>query len=557
MTHGGTSGPLSLASSLGSRGGVLKRQQPMDSGDHHSISTAIEFPISLNPLIDAPMVVEAKDEVSNDRVVATEMDFFSGERKDTTSLVEPDLDLKVPSLTRIKKEDLTIQTGLHLHTGNTGSDQSTVDDGLSRNEDDEEGKNELAAMQAELARMNEENQKLRGILSQVTTNFNALQMHLATLMQQRSHQSHETPQEHEAMDVKTDAKNDGHGGVLVPKQFMDLGPAVNDVEPSNSSTVSPDRSASPPANVEVGSMGYDLHKNDGRSTSDQTWNPNKALKLNPTNQAQEATMRKARVSVRARSEAPMITDGCQWRKYGQKMAKGNPCPKAYYRCTMASACPVRKQVQRCADDRSILITTYEGTHNHPLPPAAMAMASTTSAAASMLLSGSMWSTDGLMNSNFPARTTLPCSSSVATVSASAPFPTVTLDLTKNPNPLQYQRPPTGPFSVPFPGVSPAFGAPPQPPSLPQLFGQTLLQTSPEMAATQFPHQKTHLVMPSPSTAETVKAATAAITTDPNFTAALAAAIKSIIGGNHQCFNNNNGSSNNVNISNITPHKSCS
>lgn len=45
--------------------------------------------------------------------------------------------------------------------------------------------------------MNEENQKLRGILSQVTTNFNALQMHLATLMQQRSHQNHETPQEHE------------------------------------------------------------------------------------------------------------------------------------------------------------------------------------------------------------------------------------------------------------------------------------------------------------------------------------------------------------------------
>ncbi|KAG1367969.1 putative WRKY transcription factor 42 [Cocos nucifera] len=427
--------------------------------------------------------------------------------------------------------------------------------------------------------MNQENEKLKSMLSHATNNFNSLRMHFVTLMQERNQIKYGSLQGHEVMDhEKMGDKRNKHEDATMPRQFLDLGLASLADEASHCTTEggSQDRSISQPNNVEVMSMDYSLKENynskeavpidcersDGRDVRatfreespgkvSQSWIPNKAADLSPSNtsdqQAQEATMRKARVSVRARSEAPTITDGCQWRKYGQKMAKGNPCPRAYYRCTMAAGCPV----QRCAEDRSVLMTTYEGNHNHPLPPAAMAMASTTSAAANTLLCGSMSITDGLVNSNFLARTMLPCSSSVAAISASAPFPTVTLDLTHTPS-VPFRRPST-PLQVPFPnGAAPGLGSTPVPTSLPLDFGRTLFNQAKfsgvQMAPAgsdgpQLSHPKLESVRPS-SLADTVSAATAAIAADPNFTAVVAAAITSIIGGGGGGSSNNNKSSEN-------------
>ncbi|KAL4588970.1 hypothetical protein LXL04_001871 [Taraxacum kok-saghyz] len=482
----------------------------MDSTGHYRSPSSHSPPPTT---IHFPVNDHHPDRCDDKRI--NEVDFFKDKKHDQSKSI----DCRNCNETTTPAIHLEVNTRLNLLTGNTSSDQSVIDDGVSPSYEDKRTKHELVSVQAKLERMNGENQRLREALNQVIVNYNTLENHLAMMIQQ-----------------KQGGENSNGEGSTTTRQVMDL--ALAD-----------------PTKAEINEK--------LQSTSSEERNHDEQLRpvINNQNtgnidQSSVTTVRKARVSIRARSEASMIADGCQWRKYGQKMAKGNPCPRAYYRCTMAAGCLVRKQVQRCAQDKTILITTYEGNHNHPLPPAATAMASTTSSAARMLLSGSMQSSDSHMNSIYAGLNLNQFSSSMASISPSSPFPTVTLDLTRAPTPLQFQRNPE------------SFVNPNQ---LPQNYMQSSLCNHSRFSGLQMSEnveavgtsshsqpgqiQPLHLRLQGLPVPSALSDTITALTGDPKFTAAVAAAISSIFGGgiNGGGGSNNNDENVNATIGNNNGH----
>nr|AFX83941.1 WRKY super family protein [Hevea brasiliensis] len=111
-----------------------------------------------------------------------------------------------------------------------------------------------------------------------------------------------------------------------------------------------------------GSVGYD-------GEGDESESKRRKIETYPTDMGGATrAIREPRVVVQTTSEVDILDDGYRWRKYGQKVVKGNPNPRSYYKCTNAG-CTVRKHVERASHDLKSVITTYEGKHNHDVPAA--------------------------------------------------------------------------------------------------------------------------------------------------------------------------------------------
>lgn len=132
---------------------------------------------------------------------------------------------------------------------------------------------QVGVLKNELERMNSENERLKELLNQATNKYNGLQVHLQTIIQEQQKGAAE-------------GNKSFHGnGPSMHRQLVEVGTDISSSEGA----------------AEDGLMAG----GEGNQSPGQKFLSHSASS-NGVDQATEATIRKARVSVRARTESPMV-----------------------------------------------------------------------------------------------------------------------------------------------------------------------------------------------------------------------------------------------------------
>lgn len=126
---------------------------------------------------------------------------------------------------------------------------------------------------------------------------------------------------------------------------------------NNASDQQVDGSSDPKA-ATTGDNSNDNGRSDG---ADHSWWKSSSSEKNKMKIRRK--LREPRFCFQTRSDVDVLDDGYKWRKYGQKVVKNSLHPRSYYRCTHNN-CRVKKRVERLSEDCRMVITTYEGRHNH-------------------------------------------------------------------------------------------------------------------------------------------------------------------------------------------------
>lgn len=155
-----------------------------------------------------------------------------------------------------------------------------------------------------------------------------------------------------------------------PSESSDSGshiPKETELPGNGVSTLEPDKKDNPPLiksekrEPVTDSATETPRSNQGEKSSPRK--PKKALQI-PESSAL-ALVPSQEVSTPSSIREKVSEDGYNWRKYGQKLVKGNEYVRSYYRCTHPN-CPVKKQLERLHEGQIVDIV-YFGEHAHSKP----------------------------------------------------------------------------------------------------------------------------------------------------------------------------------------------